>query len=268
MSSKKSLQRRFQQLGFFICIVAKNLQERSLVVPNRIQIKRKLTPADKEKCLVMFRLFENKIKEDPDFLDDVWFNDEAHSWFWGHLNWYNHVNWGTEVSDEVLQRNLHSRPGIIGLFWFENADEETVTVTKRGYIDVLDKFWRALGTRRGMNRDVQWFQQDRASPHIARWRGSTINSIIGWSASTANPSGLRNHSIWTLLILFSEDSWRTTCMRSTNNALRNLKRSKIRALPKKKCIGVFDNFARWTQGCHQRNGKKLSFEQEYSFNCY
>ena len=32
---------------------------------------------------------------------------------------------------------------IIGPFWFENADEETVTVTKENYIVALNKFWRA-----------------------------------------------------------------------------------------------------------------------------
>ena len=32
---------------------------------------------------------------------------------------------------------------------------------------MLNKFWTALGSRRGVNRDVQWFQQDGATPHTA-----------------------------------------------------------------------------------------------------
>ena len=75
---------------------------------------------------------------------------------------------GGETLDDMLQRPLHSgkcsawvdisKRGIIGLFWFENADEEAVTVIKERFIDVLNKFWRALGIGCGVNRDVQWFQ--------------------------------------------------------------------------------------------------------------
>ena len=125
----------------------------------------------------MHQWFENKIEEDPNFLNDVWFSDEAHIWLCG-LAISNHcVYWGAEVQDEVLQRPLRSvnwaawvanlNHEIIGLLWFENADKESVTVTKERYIDVLNKFWEVLGTRRGVNRDVQWFQQDRATSHTA-----------------------------------------------------------------------------------------------------
>ena len=138
--------------------------------PYRIQIKHKFTPTDMAKRAVMYRWFENKIEEDPHFLDDVWFSDEAHFLLCGQVNSKNNVFWGTQAPDEVLQRPLHSvkctawvaisKHGIIGPFWFENANEEAVTVTKERYIVVLNKFWTALGSRRGVNRDVQWFQQD------------------------------------------------------------------------------------------------------------
>ena len=124
------------------------------------------------KRAVMYRWFENKIEEDPHFLDDVWFSDEAHFLLCGQVNSKNNVFWGTQAPDEVLQRPLHSvkctawvaisKHGIIGPFWFENANEEAVTVTKERYIVVLNKFWTALGSRHGVNRDVQWFQQDGA----------------------------------------------------------------------------------------------------------
>ena len=51
--------------------------------------------------------------------------------------------------------------------WFENAEEEAVTITKTRYIDVLNKLWRALGTRHALNLDVQWFQQDEATLHTS-----------------------------------------------------------------------------------------------------
>ena len=66
-----------------------------------------------------------------------------------------------------------SKHVIIGPFWFENANQEPVTVRKERYIEVLNKLWGALGLLsrgRGRNmvqRDIQWFQQDGAPPHTA-----------------------------------------------------------------------------------------------------
>ena len=163
-SLKKSLRRHSQELGYS-CHHCK----KSYI----IQIKHKLTPADMEKRLVMCWWFKNKIEEDSDFLDDVWFSYEAHFWLCGHVSSNNCVYWGTKVPDEALQRPLHSvkcrdlvaisKHRIIR----QNADEEAVTVTKKHYIDVLNKFWRAFGTHRGVNWDVQWFQPDGTTPHKA-----------------------------------------------------------------------------------------------------
>ena len=42
-----------------------------------------------------------------------------------------------------------------------------------GYVQVLGKFWTALGRRRGVVRALQWFQQDGATPH-------TSNESLAW----------------------------------------------------------------------------------------
>ena len=66
-----------------------------------------------------------------------------------------------------------SKHGIIGPFWFENANQERVTVRKERYIEVLNKLCGALGLlsrgrgRNRVQRDIQWFQQDGAPPHTA-----------------------------------------------------------------------------------------------------
>ena len=62
-----------------------------------------------------------------------------------------------------------SKHGIIGPFWFENANQEPVTVMKERYIEVLNKVeegCRGRG-RNSVQRDIQWFQQDGAHPHTA-----------------------------------------------------------------------------------------------------
>ena len=105
---EKSLQRLSQELGLSHALLQRILKKILHFYPYRIQIKHKFTAADMEKLLVMRRLFENEIEEDPDFLDDVWFSEEAHFWLCGYVNsncWTqsghqskdschtNHVNW-------------------------------------------------------------------------------------------------------------------------------------------------------------------------------
>ena len=60
--------------------------------PYRIQIKQKLTPDDMKKRLIMCQWFCDKIDGVPDFLDDVWFSDEAHFLLSGHVNSKNNVD--------------------------------------------------------------------------------------------------------------------------------------------------------------------------------
>ena len=52
----------------------------------KIQIKQKLTQGNRVKRVVMCRWFCEKIDVDPDFLDDLWFSDEAHFLLSGHVN--------------------------------------------------------------------------------------------------------------------------------------------------------------------------------------
>ena len=57
---------------------------------------------------------------------------------------------------------------LIGPFFFEDENENTVSVTSERYIDTaLKPFWAAL-VRLGVDRDEEWFQQDGATPHTAR----------------------------------------------------------------------------------------------------
>ena len=65
------------------------------------------------------------------------------------------MHWASERPDEVIERNLHvtkatawvalSAQGVIGPFWFCNEDGAMETVTADRYMNVLTRFWRALG---------------------------------------------------------------------------------------------------------------------------
>jgi len=65
----------------------------------------------------------------------------------------------------------------VGPFWFEDDNERSVTINTARYVQVLGKFWTALGRRRGVVRVLQWFQQDDAvliaTPH-------TSNESLAW----------------------------------------------------------------------------------------
>ena len=271
-SPKKSIRRRSQELGLSRASVQRIMVKDLQLYPYRIQIKHKLTPADMEKRVVMCQWFENKIEEDPDFLDEVWFSDEAHFLLSGHVNSKNNVFWGTQAPNEILQRPLHSvkctawvaisKHGIIGPFWFEDADEKAATVTKERYIVVLNKFWRALGKRRDINRDVQWFQQDGATPHTANitmeWLDHRFpDRLISrrrepeWSPHSPdlNPP---DFYLWGFL--------KDHVYEKRPQSIAELKvaiSQKIRAIRKDECVRVIDNFARRLQVCLQSNGSHL-----------
>ena len=105
----------------------------------------------------MCRWFAQKIDEKEEFLDNVWFSDEAHFLLSGHVNSKNWVFWGAQNLHSVAQRPLHSKKctawiamskhGIIGPFFFEDERGNVVTVTKERYVKIIELFWgRARGT--------------------------------------------------------------------------------------------------------------------------
>ena len=85
--------------------------------------------------------FCDKIDAVPDFLDNVWFSDEAHFLLSGHVNPKNNIFCGSTPPEHCLQRQLHSvkcttwvaisKHGIIGPFWFKDDNERSVTIFVR-----------------------------------------------------------------------------------------------------------------------------------------
>ena len=56
---------------------------------------------------------------------------------------------------------------------FEDDDEHAMTVNTERYLQILRKFWAALGQPRRVVRAEQWFLQDGATPH-------TSNDSLNW----------------------------------------------------------------------------------------
>lgn len=271
-SPRKSVHRRSQELGMTRESLRRVLTSDLHLYPYKIQIKQKLTDADKEKRVTMCEWFCNVLENDENFLENVWFSDEAHFLLSGHVNSKNNIFWGSKVPEEVLQRPLHSvkctawvamsKHGIIGPFWFEDDDGRSQTVNKDRYIAVLNKYWASLGRRRGVVRASQWFQQDGATPHTANetiaWlrqrfeeRLISRRCDVEWAPHSPDLN-LPDFYLWGFL--------KDNVYQGNPQTIEELKTAitaKIRAIPKEECIKMIQNFARRVQVCLQRNGGHL-----------
>jgi len=77
-SRSKSVCRQSQELGINQEFVQRILITDLHMYLYRIQIKQNLTPKDMRKWVIMCQWLCDKIDAVPDFLDNVWFSDEAH----------------------------------------------------------------------------------------------------------------------------------------------------------------------------------------------
>ena len=115
------------------------------------------------------------------------------------------------------------------------------------YIDVLNKFWGALGTYCCVNWDVQWFQQDRATPHTANIMMEGLDHQLPKQLISrhcepklspySHNLNLPDFCLWGFLKNVFENS---------PHSIGELKvpiNQKILAILKKECISVIDNFA-------------------------
>ena len=224
------------------------------------------------KRVSMCQWFCDKIDDVPDFLDNVWFSDEAHFLLSGHVNSKNNSFWGSTPPEFCLQRPLHSvkctawvaisKHGVIGPFWFEDDNEQSVTINTERYVQVLGKFWTALGRRRGVVRALQWFQQDGATPHtsnesLAWLRLRFPDRLISrrcdpeWSPHSPdlNPP---DFYLWGYLKdrVFDNNPQTIPDLKAAITAA-------IKAIPREECGRVIEKFARRIQVCLQRWGANL-----------
>jgi len=185
----------------------------------------------------------------------------------------NNILWGSSPPEHCLQRPLHSvkctawvaisKHGIIRPFWpFEDDNEQSVTINTELYVQVLGKFWTALGRRRGVVRVLQWFQQDGANstPKTNHWHGYSSVSLTGWSAADVTRSGRRIHRTWIPPDFYLWGYLKDRVYGNKPQTIPDLKAAitaAIRAIPMEECGRVIKNFARRIQMCLQRRGAHL-----------
>jgi hypothetical protein len=104
-------------------------------------------------------------------------SDEAHFHLNGAVNRHNCRYWAAENPRQLHENPLHSpkvtvwcavaKFGVIGPYFFEE-NRVTVTVTSERYIQMVNNLFIPELQRRGIDRQLLWFQQDGATAHTAR----------------------------------------------------------------------------------------------------
>ena len=131
--------------------------------PYHISVHQGMTLENALQRRTMCAWFLRQVREEENFLRWVWFSDEAHLYLSDTVNSRNYVHWTSERPDEVIERNLHVTKATA---WVALSAQG---VTGDRYMNVLTRFWRALGRFCGHEaRGQQWFMQDGAAPHTAR----------------------------------------------------------------------------------------------------
>lgn len=127
------------------------------LIPYKMSVMQHLKDTDIEARL----RFADWVKLNDGLIKHVWFSDEAHFYLNGQINKQNCRFWGKEKPDIYLEKPLHgdkvtvwaalSSDGIIGPFFYENEDGDTVTVNSERYIKLMKSKFLPTLRRRGID---------------------------------------------------------------------------------------------------------------------
>lgn len=136
--------------------------------PYKLQLVQKLLPMDHQSRVAFALAQINILNEEPDFLNNIIFSDEAHFHLNGAVNRHNFRYWSTDNPQWYEEKPLHSprvtvwaaigRSGIVGPFFFDN------NVNGANYLHMLQtQFLPQIEHNPQFQTMV--FQQDGAPPH-------------------------------------------------------------------------------------------------------
>ena len=267
-----SLRRRSLKLGIPKTTTARILKDDLKMFPYRITTHHLLSNDDVTRRLAMCKWFSTKMEEEPDWINNVWFSDEAHFHLNGAVNNHNNRFWGTERPDQVAPKNLkgpkvtawcalNAKYGVIGPYWFEE-NGRTVTVNAARYRKLIDRFGRAL-KRKVSDDDSKKvvFMQDGATPHTSNETVEHLYSVFG---DDYNLIGKKLDIEWAPhspdlnpLDFFFWGAAKNEVYKISSEDLADLKKavtSFARSVTVLECKKVIDNFAVRINACKNRKG--------------
>lgn len=213
----------------------------------------------------------NELVNDVNFGRKIIFSDEAHFHLGGYVNKQNCRIWGSENPQVVVERPMHPNRvtvwcgfwsgGIIGPYFFENEDGDSVTVNGVRYRDMLTNFlWPLLDD---LDLEQLWFQQDGATCHTSRetidllrtkFRNRIISRFgdIHWPARSCDLSPL-DYFLWGNVKdrCYSNDP-------RTINALKENIRQAIREIEPQTIDNVLQNWVKRMDYCQASRGGHLN----------
>ena len=269
---KKSVRKVAQEVGTSHSTVRRILRKDLELFPYKMSVHHKLSDIDKQQRIVFADWLKKKIAYDPGFLEGVWFNDEAHFHLTGQVNTQNCRIWASSLPDTVLEEPLHSpkvtvwcamsATGIIGPFFFEDRSGCVQTVNKERYVDMLERFWKAVEEDSESEAGQIWFQQDGATPHTSkmalRWLEERLGErVISRGTDTPWPPHSPDLSplyfyLWGFLKsrVYAGDP-------KTLVELKRAIRRAVHAIPPATCARVIGQMAKRVDVCLRRKGSHL-----------
>lgn len=265
----KSIRKLAQELGTSHTTVRQILTKDLKLSPYKVTMHHALNEGDKEQRMTYARWLKEKTDADPEFLNHVWFSDEAHFHLNGAVNAQNSRVWTSELPDMVLESPLHSPKvtawcamtanGLIGPFFFEASNGTTVTVNKTRYVSMLERFWHALEDDPEIDTENMWFQQDGAPPHTSRIALIWLQDHLGGrvlSRKTENPWPAHSPDL-TPLDFYLWGYLKSKVYATAPKTLPDLKkaiRRVARGITRETCSRVIAEVAKRAELCLQRNG--------------
>ena len=273
-SPKKSLRRRSQELGISVASLQRILRKDLTKFPYKISICHKLTDTDKQRRTEMCNRVAERMDRFPNWIDKVWFTDEAHFHLNGAVNHHNNVYWGDERPKQIDERclkgpkvtalcALNAKKGMLGPYWFEDNRGKTVSVNRERYREVLNQFYEDLNQLYTPNQKrFLWFQQDGATPHTSLATLSHLRALFGnriWSLQAELEWSPHSPDLAPLDFFFWGAA-KAVVYKENPSSLRQLKQAVeafTQSVTTDTCRLVIENFAVRINACANRNGAHI-----------
>ena len=177
-SPRKSTRRLSQEVDLSRTTVRWIMRQDLNLFPYKIQILQAQTAANKEERQNFCVNISQRIENQPNLLDLIFFSDEAHFHLSGHVNKQNMRFWAKAQPHEHVVCPLSTkkvtvlcaigRSGIIEPYWFEDEHRRPVTINTERYVEMMmKKFIPALRRKQGVDMNTVIYQQDGTTPHCS-----------------------------------------------------------------------------------------------------